>query len=542
MARDVMIAGKLVRGVPDEVTDAQLAARMGPMDGGGYQMGRPRDLAAADAAAVAGVAADLNPAERLLIGMREPVRAAGARLEAAAGFPGAYQQYKQEAPLLEQVPGALPAVGSAVSNMASAALPGGIFAQILGQAGVGGMTARPGQEASGAMWGMLGELGGQALGRGIGVVNQIRGGMGAPTFARRAVKGADAGADAAREAQDLGFVLTPGQASGGGAERLLDATASRAFPTRGVYERVANHNRDLLNQYAANSVGSNATDLGDVSRAKIADDLGAEFRAIAQGGADMSVDEVNHILGAARRAFPDVWAGPSGAQLADQIMGSLAHSGRVGSVVDPATGAVTQKASMLPPDEVMALRERVSKMARQAWANGADHTGEALSTVLDRMDDTLTGGMGLGAKARYAQAREQWRNLIALERPGVLTTEGNVNPQAAMRSYEQVFGTAATRDGPGRDALNAATQRMIKANRALQAQRMRPIVGTSGSAEQGQLAAVVGGLVTSPIRTLASLGGARAAAELMMMPEGVGRELGALGSGVLRAENQNPPQ
>ena len=539
MPRDVLRGGVLIRGVPDNVTDADIEARFGQTDAGGYAMGKPRDLAQLDQSAVQGVANDLNPVERLLIGIREPVRAAGARLEAAAGMPGAYEEYKREAPMVSQVPGVLPAVGQTIASMGTAAIPGGIFSQILAQGAVGGMTARPGQESSGAMWGMLGELGGQALGRGYGVLQQMKRGTGAPTFARRVVRGADAGADAVREAQDLGFVLTPGQASGSGPERLLDATVSRQFPTRGVYERAANYNRDLLNNYGAKALGSTASDLGDVTRGRIADDLGKEFRAVAQQGSSMSVDEIDNILGTARRAFPDVWSGPSGAQLADQIMGSMAHSGRIGTVRDP-SGAITRATDVLSPDELMGLRERVSKMARQAWRTGADHTGEALSSVLDEIDNGLTAGLPLGGKRRYAQAREQWRNLIALERPGVLTTEGNINPQAAMRSYEQVFGTAATRDGPGRGALAPATQHMIRANRALQAQRMRPIVGTSGTAEQASLAAMVAGLVSNPIPTLAAAGGARAAAELMMMPEGIGRELGALGSGVLRAENQQP--
>jgi hypothetical protein len=295
----------------------------------------------------------------------------------------------------------------------------------------------------------------------------------------------------------------------------------------------------LLNEYGSNALGTSGSDLGDVARARIADNLSKEFRTVAQQGSSMTVDEIDNILGTARRAFPDVWSGPSGAQLADQIMGSMAHSGRLGTMRDP-SGAITRGTDVLSADELMGLRERVSKMARQAWSNGADHTGEALSNVLDHIDDGLTAGLPLGGKRRYALAREQWRNLIALERPGVLTTEGNINPQAAMRSYEQVFGTSATRDGPGRAALHPATQRMIRANRSLQAQRMRPIVGTSGTAEQGQLAGVVAGLVSNPVQTLAALGGARAAAELMMMPEGIGRELGAVGSGVLRAENQQP--
>jgi hypothetical protein len=136
-------------------------------------------------------------------------------------------------------------------------------------------------------------------------------------------------------------------------------------------------------------------------------------------------------------------------------------------------------------EKLMRLYSSFGKKSRDAWGQGKAELGEAYG----ELQDTLLGMVERQASdpdlmARWGNARQQWRYLKVLERPGVVT-KGNVNPASLNTALGKMFKGEYARAG---DVRRGAPNDLFDASRITN--WMGDVVGDSGTATRSAWAAL----------------------------------------------------
>jgi len=268
-------------------------------------------------------------------------------------------------------------------------------------------------------------------------------------------------ASAAQRGQDLGFRMTPGEASGSKSLQKFEATLSSNPFTGGAFDDIKTHNAATLNKIAAQSIGEQS----DVVSAPVLEQATDRLSQVYKGVADSRVRKIEtpFVMNKIDRIEKDLEGLlPANISFKDQPL--------VKNAIDLIqSGQATGKQ----------LQQMSSKLgratAKQMTTQGGDRDlGIAMGKVKDLLDEHLKKGLKGDELKVFNEARNQYRNLMLLT-----SRTGVVNPSSGDVSGATLANALMSKDKRG-FTFNKNQSDLYNAARFAQA--FKPIVGDSGTA------------------------------------------------------------
>lgn len=275
--------------------------------------------------------------------------------------------------------------------------------------------------------------------------------------------------------QALGMRMTPGQATGSRALQQFEAKLESQPMTSGPFNTLKANNAQTLNRQAAASIGEASNVVDDVVLARARDRIGDVYASVADDTArSIDPDATLGFLSGVESDTRGLVKGLANHPLVDDVL-KAAGEGQ-------ATGRQLQN-----------IASKLGKSANQQMTSpqGDRELGIALFRVKDYVDDLLAQGLSSQKAQQFAEARQQYRNLMLLtQRVGVVNpSSGNVNGRSLANLLQ-------AKDKPG--YLYGRNQSgMYDAARFSQA--FPPIVGDSGTATRMPLQGVTDFLLRVPM-------------------------------------------
>lgn len=346
-----------------------------------------------------------------------------------------------------------------------------------------------GETVGNTLFGTLGGAAGQAAANKIGQV--ARGSTSQITQGQQ---------QAAQAGKSIGMRLTPGKASGSAALQKAEMAMESNPLTSSGFDAIKEANQTALNRAAAKAIGESADELSTPVLARAERRIGSVFDSI-KDKTPVPLDPVG--VGGRLNAIKQESEG--------MLMGNsqLDMNGlwqRLDSFVNDQGGATRE--------QLRNLSSNLGKAARNNMTtpNGDRALGEALFSAQEVVEDAIQGTLNKTEKAAYAQAREQYRNLMNL------TAKTNVvNPSNGNVAGRSLATTLMQKDRGG-FTMGKNTTDLYKAARFVQA--FPDIVGNSGTATRSMgpadyLTGLPGGVLarlylSQPVAAAAGAGGGAA--------------------------------
>lgn len=275
--------------------------------------------------------------------------------------------------------------------------------------------------------------------------------------------------------REMGYQLTPGQASGSKALQQLEAKLESQPMTSGRFNQIKANNQTVTNRAAANAIGETSDTLDSAALAKAHDRISGVYKIVAND-TPRAIDP-------------------------DQFLGKLSgieneYSGLLpGSVLDnPLIRRLFSYAEkgQATGEQLQDIASKLGKVAHSNMtsANGDRQLGMALFDVKDMADDLLEQGLSGETAKLFSNARGQYRNLMLLtQRNGV------INPATGNVSGNALGGLLQQKDKTG--YLYGRNQTPLY-DAARFAQAFRPIAGDSGTATRSALPSPTDFMISLP--------------------------------------------
>ena len=252
-----------------------------------------------------------------------------------------------------------------------------------------------------------------------------------------------------------GMQLTPGQRYGSETLQRIEA-GLESFPlTSGAVSKLKQNNQSAINAAAAESIGESGDALTSDVLALAHKNLGDKFNQLTQGRKIPVDDQLEATLENIGR--------DSAEGLFDRDVGVKALS----KFTDKLEGGhFTDK-------DYQRISSQISKKMRSPSLEWEDK--EVLMGIKGAMDDAVERSLGPEDLAQFREVREQWRNLVMLEKGQ------NVRPETGNVSGRSLANTLK-REDPAGYLRGGNTSPLYEAARA--SQQFAPIVGDSGTASR----------------------------------------------------------
>lgn len=375
------------------------------------------------------------------------------------------------------------------------------------------MTQRVANAALGGGFAGAGDIVGQGLGNMAGRVMAAVGVAGReamPGVMRAAGEGAAAagGNPVAQAAQEFGLEMTPGMASGSKLLQRYELGLARNPLTSQAFDRISQANDEVVTRVMSEAAGVPADVLG-AGGGKITPGVLANQQA--------ALGDQFEMLG---NALPGEIKLPDGLQkalLANTDVKKLVKGGELFQGLE--AGTITGQ-------EYAKLR---SALMKQAATESNGDVAQMLAGQAERLDKVIDNAVAgneelAGLAQNFPRLREQYRNLQILQMPGVLRTDGTVNAGMMNARLRGNYGSTYMQEAF--DQVQPETQSAIRLAKLMQDPAMRPIAGSSGTAE-GLMANQALGDMASAVQ-----GDTGAIARLMGM--------GRVGEGYMALGRENP--
>lgn len=321
-------------------------------------------------------------------------------------------------------------VGQALPSLATLPVGGFLPNVAVGAAESALDVGAGGSWAERAGWGAVGAAGGDIAGRLIGRVYNTVKGLGRDLGPRAAPANPKAADYEALGGETLAYQrMEPGSPGQGLAQRMTEAAEAAPNPT-GQVGRVMAANDDLHRAAAVRSVGLNPAQY---------DNLGQEFMADAYNKFNREWDELINMAGGATRGF----------KLAPETAKRLRSIPEIKALQDlgefPDLGD-----DVISGRDWLTAREALSELSFQRSQAGRGREGEIMRDMIEGMDKQMEQYLPDDALADYARMREQYKNLLILEKPGVISNGGQINTASAVRNLDnKTSGYGRTARGGG---------------------------------------------------------------------------------------------
>lgn len=278
-----------------------------------------------------------------------------------------------------------------------------------------------------------------------------------------------------KRAREMGFKVTPGQASGSKALQQMESKLESQPMTSGTFNDIKSHNQMLLNRAAADSIGekTNVVDSAVLSNAK--DRISSVYDFVADDKIrKIPTDDFLGKLSSLEQEFEGLL--PKGLLDESQVnkLFGLAQTGE-------ATGRQLQQIS-----------SKLGKIAykQMTTPSGDRDLGMVLNRIKDISDDYLESGLSGQTAKTFKEARQQYRNLMLLTQ-----RQGVVNPASGDVSGGALASVLQQKDKTGY-LFGKNTSPLYDAARFSQA--FKPLVGNSGTATRSMITSPMDALLTLP--------------------------------------------
>ena len=262
----------------------------------------------------------------------------------------------------------------------------------------------------------------------------------------------------ASKADILGYRLTPGERSGSDSLRKLEASLE-SFPlTAGAFAKIRGTNQKTINRTAARAIGENANNVSDDVLGRAAERISNQFDDLTKGRTIAVDDTFRNAIGAIDN---DIAEG-----LFDSDIGVKALNRFRDKLAD----------GQLTDEEYQKISSQISKKMRSKSIEWEDK--DILAGIKHAMDDLVERSLGGKDLKAFRNARQQWKNLVLLEKPGVVNTAtGDVSGRSLANALRRMDKTGYMR-GENQSTLY---------NIARASQKYKPIVGDSGTATRSSV-------------------------------------------------------
>lgn len=373
------------------------------------------------------------------------------------------EQRRLDAPLMDTTAGKVGAVLGGVAALAPTAMIPGANTYT-GATTIGALTGllQPSESGKETLLnvglGGAGGAAGQAIANRLGALAQARG--------NQVTQGQQA---AAQAGEAIGMRNTPGKASGSRVLQRLEAAAESNPITSGGFDAIKQNNQRVVNRAAAQSIGETADELSSPVLQRAEQRIGQVFNSVADR-TPVPLDP-QQVGGRLRQI----------AQEADgMLMGNarLEQNGlwqRLDDFVNGNGGASREQLRQLSSNLGKAARNNMTQQ------NGDRALGEAMFAAQEVVEDAIQGTLTAAQRQAYAQAREQYRNLMTLTAKTnvVNPSSGNVSGRGLATTLMQKDRAGFTMGGNNSDLHSAARF----------TQAFPDIVGDSGTATRSMGAA-----------------------------------------------------
>jgi hypothetical protein len=334
-----------------------------------------------------------------------------------------------------------------------------------------------------------------------------------------------------RSGTNMGFKMTPGQATGSRALQQFEAKLESQPMTSGAFNEIKANNQKVLNRVGASAIGETSDTLDSSTLSKALDRISGTYKLVANDKPrTINPDDFLQRLGKVESDYEGLLpASISDNPLVKRLYG-LANNGE-------ATGRQLQD-----------LASKLGKAANNQMTsgNGDRQVGMALFEVKDMVDDLLEQGLTGKTLKKFSEARGQYRNLMLLtQRNGV------INPSSGDLSGNALAGLLQQKDRKGFLFGNNNSE-LYDAARFAQA--FRPIVGDSGTATRSMVMNPTDYVLSLPFSLMTKAYTSSPAVNLAVGANAVGRngvapfmnqnlvrslpQTGAIGGGLLGANYQ----
>jgi hypothetical protein len=218
-------------------------------------------------------------------------------------------------------------------------------------------------------------------------------------------------------AEQLGFRFLPGQREG---QNLLLAGAKSDPIVAGAFDDIFTANREAGANLARKALGlDEGTQFGRAELGQAADDIGARLNQVADDIDPVALDaDLTRRVNRLRKVDDDL------DDALDDVLGK-AKAGRSETVSG---------------EELLALRSQLGATSRQAWRQGASQRAKRVDKIIAKLDDLIEqASNNPAAKADFRKAREQWRVLLQLEKPGIVSEAGDIGFERLAGRFTREF-------------------------------------------------------------------------------------------------------
>jgi len=302
----------------------------------------------------------------------------------------------------------------------------------------GAAMADENERGVGAILGAAGSVAGDMAGRVVGRLrNMVKASQSGP------------GGRVQKELLEGGYQLTPAQQSGSDAAMRIERSAEKTVQGQKITGAMREANQDQLQRVANQAIG-----LGDVPNPidRNARELAAEAIGKQMDDAAAGVNvEISEGLGA-------------------RISRIVKNDDMLELPELPDGGVVSGT-------DYMRIRSDLARAQRSAQGSARDYISKTVGQLDDEFLDVATPEQA----ALYRQAREQYKNLIQLEKGQALSTDGLVNPKSLSNAMKSKTGYGAR----GTGNLLDESRTLIRDAENLSSRSINPMIGNSGTPEGG---------------------------------------------------------
>ena len=310
------------------------------------------------------------------------------------------------APIAERSPIASFA-GRAAPGLATAAVPGGLLAQVGMGAGLGGLEFDENQGANAAFGGAL-----SGAGYGLGGLLSKAGNVVRATAKRQPAGGASGvNADMVKKADKLGMKLLPGDIADSRQLRQIDVGIKRNPATSSLIEEGVEQNQRILNKTAIEAMGETGDEVSENMLAKAARRIGDQYDGLLSDVDEIALDTDTLQLA-----------------LDEMAQDSLPYIERyIKRFPSLQRGFISGKEA----GRLRNLIQKDSKLVSKNFKADPDDLNRFQNLILEAAEDASGSN-----KDVLKTAGQQWRIMKTLER-GNTVTRGNVNPKSLRSGLAQ---------------------------------------------------------------------------------------------------------
>ena len=273
----------------------------------------------------------------------------------------------------------------------------------------------------------------------------------------------------------LGFKTTPAQETGSRSLLQMEARMESSPFTSAPFNTIKAENQKVLNRATAQAIGVKSDELSNPVLAQAQRNISSVYNRIATPELKKldTMTMLNNI-DLVDNAFEGLTTQPLKANIFVKQLQDLATKGEASGV------------------QLQNLSSKIGKRAKNEMttAMGDRELGNALFQLKEMVDDALQSGLSQADQQAFAQARNNYRNLMTIR-----TSQGVVNPSSGNVSGLNL-ASALTRKDPQGFVFGGNETPMYEAARFAQA--FKPIVGDSGTATRSMEYSPVNVLLSMP--------------------------------------------